>query len=459
MKSSMATSKSYSNVEGVGVDVGVVMNQMKHPELLLLYLPILFLPILGIFKGEYFYLNFLLVLLYNIFILMDMKDKRAYFFSPTFISILYLYINFTFGELLFYNDIFNISLDKTEYYSTWDTLDRNTFIYNVSTLLMILSYLYAKPIKAGKTSFSKITWKNGVTSFFFLLVILLSKVDILLQFLPFFSILLIGLSSKTKTPVRFIAYLLVVGLIVALNPDNKRESIFLLYPIAFIEIFKIKTIRLKYIFLAIVAAALAFIAIIIMSIMRAEIAGDFVSSLGFVSMYITSDGALSMIADNLEISWCYIDTFQSMEFINDDSTLLGWGVSYLKPLFWPISRDIWPEKPESTMLLFTTVYDKVRKLDGLSLPIPIVSDLYWNFKYLAIPFVYIVHYWLNIIYKTGLRATRDNLNYNKLHVGEFTGLYYMFVFLLLMRGCGLDLYLLYIIIFNVLLKTIIFCHR
>ena len=39
MKSSMATSKSYSNVDGVGVDVGVVMNQMKHPSILFLYLP------------------------------------------------------------------------------------------------------------------------------------------------------------------------------------------------------------------------------------------------------------------------------------------------------------------------------------------------------------------------------------------------------------------------------------
>lgn len=453
MKSSIATSKTSSNVGGV------VMKQMKHPALLLVYLPIVFLPILGIFKGEYFYLNFLLVLVYNVIICADMKDKKSYFFSPTFITILYLYLNFTLGELLFYNDIFKLAPDKSDYYSTWDTLDRNTFIYNVSTLLMIISYMYAKPLKTGKSSTQKIPLINGVICVFFLLVILLSKVDLLIQLLPFFSILLIGLSSKIRTSVRFLAYLLVVGLIIALNPDNKRESIFLLYPIAFIETFRINRIKLKYILIALAGGSLVFLAIVVMSIMRAEMAEDFISSLSMVSSYITSDAALSLIADNFEISWCYIDTFQSMEFINDNNGLLGWGTSYLKPLFWPISRDVWPDKPESTMLMFTAVYDKARKLDGLSLPLPIVSDLYWNFKYLALPFVCIAHYWLNSIYKTGLKVFKNNMSFDGLCVGEFTGLYFMFVFLLLMRGCGLDLYLIYIIVFYILLKTIVYRNR
>ena len=459
MKSSMATSKSYSNVDGVGVDVGVVMNQMKHPSILFLYLPIVFLPILGIFKGDNFYLNFLIVLLFNVLILMDMKDKKGYLFSPSFISIFYLYINFIFGELLFYNDIFKLAPDKSEYYSMWKTLDRNTLIYNICTLLIVLSYLNARPMKTRIFRFKRIPWLNGITCLISLLIILLSKVDILIQLLPFFSILLIGMSSKLKTPVRFIAYMLVVGLIVALNPDNKRESIFLLYPIVFIEALKIRKIKLKYIFMSFGGAAFVFIAIVVMSIMRAEMADNFLSSLNMVSVYITSDAALSLVADNFEISWCYINTFQSMEFINNDSSLLGWGISYLKPLFWPISRDIWPDKPESTMLLYTAVYDKARKIDGLSLPIPIVSDLYWNFKYFAIPFVYIVHYWLNNIYKTGLRVIRDNQNNVELCTGEFAGLYFMFVFLLLMRGCGLDLYLIYLIVFYILLKTVIYCSK
>lgn len=390
---------------------------------------------------------------------MDMKDKRAYFFSPAFISILYLYINFTLGELLFYNGIFMLAPDKSEYYSTWDSLDRNTFIYNLSSFLIVLSYLNAKPLKLKDSGLKRIPLVNGVTCLLFLLFILLSKIDILIQLLPFFSILFIGLSSKVKSPVRFIAYLLVVALIVSLNPDNKRESIFLLYPIAFIEVLRIKVIKLKYIFYAIGGGALIFVAIIIMSIMRAEMAGDFISSISMVATYITSDGALSLIADNFEISWCYINSFQSMEFINDDSTLLGYGISYLKPLFWPISRDVWPDKPESTMLLYTAVYDKARKIDGLSLPIPIVSDLYWHFKYFAIPFVYFIHYWLNNIYKSGLRVIRDNLNNNDLCTGEFKGLYFMFIFLLLMRGCGLDLYLIYVIVFYILFKTVVFCRR
>ena len=121
------------------------MSKIRHPFLLVLYWPIIFLPILGIIDRANFSLCFLCVLLFNIIILLDMKDRRAYFFSPTFITILYLYLSFFFGEILFYNEIYKLNISQVEYYETWKYLPWNVFYYNVCTFLMILSYLFSSP--------------------------------------------------------------------------------------------------------------------------------------------------------------------------------------------------------------------------------------------------------------------------------------------------------------------------
>lgn len=427
---------------------------MKHPALLLLYAPIIILPISGIFTGALYCLNFLAVIIVNLIIMMDMKDKREYVFSPSFVTIMYLYVCFFLGEMLFYNDLYHFYLLQADYYKSWKYLASNTFFYNISSFLILLSYLNSRKKRYyHQTVSSQYTWRHGILAIVLLLGIILSRNELLFTMLCFFSVLLITLSSKLQAKYRRLSFLFVVGIIVALNPDNKRESIFLLYPILFIEIINSKEIKLRTILLISVISILMFVAIVSMSIMRAQMADNLFDSIYLVKEYITSDFALASLADNFEINWCYIDAFQSMEFINSDISYLGWGVSYLKPLFWPIPREIWPEKPESTMLLFASAFDKSGKeADGLSLPIPIVSDLYWHFKYFGILFVYTVHYWLNKIYVSIVDEFRSKKWQKYATSRDFLGLYFMYVFLLLMRGCGFDFFLSYMLSFYILNK-------
>lgn len=427
---------------------------MKHPYILLFYIPIILLPLLGLFSGPNFYLNFLVVLLFNILIMSDMKDKRRYALSPTFVTILYLYISFTLGEVLFYNEIYRLFPLQNEYYESWKFLPQNVAFYNFSSLLIVLSYLNARSnIKLDNGTFF-FSWKYIFIGLVLLVLVLFIRIPITaLSFaVPFFSIGLIYLVSKIESQWRFFVYLFIMALMMALNPDDKRETIFLFYPIMFLEFIRIKKISFKSIMVFISGGVVIVVAVVIMSIIRAELSSSIFITKDIIVQYITSDIALASFADNFEINWCYIDAFQPMEFINADSSNISWGSSFLKPLFWPISRDIWPNKPESTMLLFTSLFDKSAKEEGMSLPMPIVADMYWNFKYFSVIFIYIIHYWLNSMYKSTVQFYKRAQSPKIVSIGEFVGAYFLFVFLLFMRGCGIDMFLAYWVVFFVLLS-------
>lgn len=430
------------------------MPRMKHPKILLLYIPIIFLPLLGVFSGPFFYLNFLVVLIFNIFVLLDMRDRRQYALSPTFVTILYLYVSFTLGEVLFYNEIYRLFPLQNEYYESWKFLPQNVTFYNFCSLLLVISYLNARTNIKLDNGLFHFSWKNIYIGFIFLVFILFARIPITaLSFaVPFFSIGLVYLVSKIESQWRFFVYIFIMALMMALNPDDKRETIFLFYPIMFLEFIRIKKVSFKNFLMFFSGGVVVVCAVVIMSIIRSELSSSIFVSKDIIVQYITSDIALSSLADNFEINWCYIDAFQPLEFINLDSSNISWGSSFLKPLFWPISREVWPDKPESTMLLFTSIFDKSAKEDGMSLPIPIVADMYWNFKYLCIIFIYTIHYWLNSMYKSMVQFYKRTQRRNIVSIGEFIGAYFLFVFLLFMRGCGIDLFVAYWVVFFVLLN-------
>ena len=394
--------------------------------------------------------------------MLDMKDKRKYALSPTFITILYLYVTFFLGELLFYNEIYRLFRLQNEYYESWKTLPQNVTFYNLCSLILVISYLQAKPnrklsylkvksyVKPGRKE-SRFSWKYIILGLVLLAVVVKIPVSALAFAVPFFSVGLVYVASKNNTNLRYVAYVLIIVTMMALNPNDKRETIFLFYPILFLELLRIKKITFKQVIIVLSGGVLVFLAVVIMSLIRADVSSTIFIPKDVIVQYITSDAALAIIADNFEINWCYIDAFQSMEFINSDSSLISWGSSFLKPLFWPISRDIWPNKPESTMLLFTTIFDKTAKEEGMSLPLPLVSDMYWNFKYFSVVFVYLIQYWLNSMYKSTVRFFKRNKDKNLLSTREFVGVYFLFIFLFLMRGCGIDMFLAYLIVFHVLL--------
>ena len=140
---------------------------------------------------------------------------------------------------------------------------------------------------------------------------------------------------------RFILYIGVIAIFAIFRFDNKREAIFLFFPIVLLELSKIKSNIFKItnilkMFLVIIGA---FSLIIFMSIKRADNSQNTNSITSLTDIlpqfikYLSAETVLPIIADNLEVNYVYINSHQAIEFIENKPTLKTYGSTYIKPLF------------------------------------------------------------------------------------------------------------------------------
>ena len=76
----------------------------------------------------------------------------------------------------------------------------------------------------------------------------------------------------------------------------------------------------------------------------------------YIGDYIRSDIFRDAIVDNLEFSGVYFDTVNCADYVlnNQIPTLLG--STFIKPLFLPIPRELFPLKPESMINIYTSTF-------------------------------------------------------------------------------------------------------
>ena len=424
---------------------------MKHPSLILLYIPLVFAPWLSsifIIPFEYYYLAIIGI---NIILLMDMKDRKKYLLSPSFIVTFYLYISFYIGEVVFSRGIVQID-DQASYYAAWKYHLSNTVYYNVCTFLSFISYLLVENKKdkvrqVGRGNIMPTSLSFKILIFILLTIVLLLPISAIGFFIPIFGILFITQLYHSRPYVRFIGYVFLIGYMAFLNPDNKRESIFLFYPIVTLELTRILYVKFKSILYLFGGIVLLVGAILVMSIIRAGLGSDFIEILSYIPVYLSSDNAITMIVDNFEINYVYINSFQALEFINNDTHLLNFGISYFKPLLILIPSAI-IDKPMATMLQYTKEFDPWGADAGLSLPITISAEAYWNFMYVGTVVVFIIFLFLNKMY---IRCYSNfiSLSNSLLRSIPFSTIYsayFLVITLFLIRGCGFDLFFIYAVI-------------
>lgn len=261
-----------------------------------------------------------------------------------------------------------------------------------------------------------------------------------------FAILAIILINRLPRNSRWVLYAFLILAFSAFSINEKREAIFLIIPIAYIELLQNNyKLSLKTIAVAITTGTFLLFLILSMSIARGY--GGFGESQNLMNAiphlfsYITSDIFVAAFLNNIEANYFYFHSTNSIEMVIQNQDLVSYGSTISKPLFIPFPRDAVDWKPESIISLYTHAYDPSFRERGGSWPINIFSETIWNFHIFA-PIA------------AGILGV--SLSYLNLHILKkatpqktFSLAFYLFTYmhiLTLARGSGTDLYAIYLAI-------------
>ncbi len=400
----------------------------------------------------YIYINYLLQLLVFGFVVKSEKNQFKTILTPSCLCSLYLITCFIIGDLLLRAGLF-IDPSHFAYYSGWSHSQLSTSYYNACFFLAYITKDLSKPIRLS-TSFSN---KPIEPNFLFGIVSLITMILCLCWGMYFeaegptieFPIIFATLSAiclfymvKDKPLLfRICVYIAIILLFAVFRFSNKREAIFLIIPILFLESRHIKdsaVITLKNIIISALAIVIVTILIVIMSIQRIDHKNQMTEVVNLMEIlysfsdYLTPDRVMPLLANNFEIDYVYVNSHQSIEFIEEDPSNKTWGMTYIKPLVAPIPRAIMPDKPEAAMILYTKKYDPEKQAEGFCLPLSLQAEGYWNFGYLGgLICVFIIFYLFNSVYL----KLYDSI-INDYGIKTIFNAYIYYIFFLLYRDSG-----------------------
>jgi len=411
-----------------------------------------------IFFGSFFYLTqlvFISVILYK-------EEKNLLFLlSPSYICILYSSLNFILGHYVISRGIGSTGsfLSIAEMFQNYESISFITIFFLLCNLFVFLAIDFKKTIGISLVKFH---FKKNFNTYQGLVLIgvifLLGFIEIDLSFfggagdysyalkLGLF-IILVYLFNRKKL-VRYIYYLAGVILLLMNHYDDKRNILYAVVLIIFLELLKNKSsvsIRFKQLLISMIAGAFIFILIIISSITRGYgnyDVGSAIEATYYVSDYLKIDYLNEALVANFELASMYGNTSNAVDYVYKGEVELLYGSTFLKVIFLPIPKRIFPNKPDSMIDIYTRKYDPEFRRIGGSYPISIYGEAFWNFHLFALIFLFLIFYFINRLYlKMVLYLKQDILN-----IKSFFLLYMYITIIQFIRGSGLEMWLLYALI-------------
>jgi hypothetical protein len=397
-------------------------------------------------------------------------DPWLYLLSPSCVCVGYMLLNGIVGSSAFYfGRVYH--LHDYNSYLGWNYLHGSACFNLLSNLVVLLA---GRPLRALRgTSEIKSEWQGGslvevlaVLVFAAANLVLFSYVDLDLSGLggqgsfSFFPKALVAIAAiialaRYGGRNRAVLYILLVTYFASFSAGDKRQAIFLFLPIFLVEFLRSKKRRLdiRMLLAGGVAASIGFILILWMSIYRGY--GEynpetFLDAAQYIDDYVQEDRFIEYVLANTETNYVFFHTHQAIEYVLEDPQRLLLGSSFLKVLFIPVPRHLFPDKPVSIIEHYTSAYAPEFRSLGGSWVSGLYSEYFWNFHFLGLLPMYFVFALFGRAYSWMAGRIRTNLDYQLL-----LPIYYYQQFMEMVRGSGLDQYLTYSLVASLLAISIV----
>lgn len=373
-----------------------------------------------------------------------------YFLLPSIFMLFYFLLNLTIGSFLAPR---GFGWVKEFSFSLLEVKDYNIIVFymlTINTILIYLSFVFLNKCNSvvGVNKSSLVFSSLNMESFFkavllFGMFLSVTILDVFAKFAFQMAIIVVHVStcSYRSFSLRLMTYLFYILMMVSFNFDSKREVILVfLYAFLAESILLNKEFRIRFgtVLLFLTAIVLFFVLILTASILRgygSYGATSFLDALIYIPDYISSDAFADSLTDNFEVAYNYAVSVIAMDFVMNGKIDYQYGLTLIKFIFLPISRELFDFKPESLIMIFTKTYDPAFYSIGGSYPVVFSSEMFVNFHYFGLVSFFAFMYMFNSFYISMLSHK----------VGTFKYLIYSYLvimFFIVIRGSGLELYVL-----------------
>lgn len=342
----------------------------------------------------------------------------VFFFSPTILSVTYIYFNCIVGGYFMKNDW---CLDFGVLSSFHSASSKVLLIHTELTVLFNTVLCIIACRRSGRLSFNQFNThgfnKGGVTARRLRSIIILS---VLLAILSTFSALTFHAERTTTNAILslyFPFYLAVLAclfynvlqcklsnkkvLVIMLGLfimsamalfHSKREAFFCLILMIIMYSFDRNSISLRFRHLVLggIVGVLSIVLVLASSLMRGynNFEGDsFIEAVKTIPRYAASPTFMAAIGTNFEVVSAYPHTVISFDYIESGKIPTLYGETFWRVLFVPIPESLFGYKPRKMLAIYTEIYDSSFREIGGSYPVMCYADFVANFKLLSIIFI------------------------------------------------------------------------
>ncbi|MEZ8593276.1 hypothetical protein AB6D21_08855 [Vibrio splendidus] len=232
---------------------------------------------------EYAYILYIYQTLY-LLVVLYCRDNPLDIMRPSVLALFYVLLSFSIASWAFYNDLVYSLVNLSNYYS-WENYNISTAVVLTFNTTLFIVYLNVESnFRTSEFSvFEKKVLKVRVRKIFLSLVFftipfLFTDVDLSLlggsggiAIIPksLLAIVAIYYFSLSGTKLRFLGYAIIIFSFSIISYDDKRDAIFLVFPILYLELlFNLNKITLKFVLYILVTIIFLLFLIVIMSIAR-----------------------------------------------------------------------------------------------------------------------------------------------------------------------------------------------
>lgn len=391
-------------------------------------------------------------------------NKSLLFLSPSFITLIYLCLNFTLGEYVVsrhygLSDLYYKAIQGSKNLN-WITayfLSCNMVVYLAIPQRLREGDLPVKTTAAAPAAKWVLAGNTGaylIMSCIALLILGFISIDLSVLggngnfsyvFQVAIAIPLCFILSLEKKSYRWPLFVLILAFFMAGHFGSKREILYIFLLILLAEVI-MGNIRLNFsarrIILFSVLGSVIFYIIIISSILRGygnyNVKNIFDAN-DYVSVYIHEDYFMDALVSNLEVNAVYGNSVNAANYVFAGKTDLLQGSTFMKVLFIPVPRSAFPEKPKSMVDIYTARFMPALRRDGGSLPVILYTELLWNFHVLGLPLLFIFYKYFNKLCITVFLQLKNGV----LSFRNMSVVFLYVTFIQFVRGSGMDMWLLY----------------